>query len=103
MTRVVGFDPGTVSIDVCGLADGRVYLDRSWPTEEALANPKAFVDLLRSSGSPDLVAGPSGYGLPLLSSTQVTEDDLRLAFLAPPDESGGIGGLRRLRLPWLEK
>src|SRR5215213_3496478 len=96
MTRVVGFDPGTVSIDVCGLADGRVYLDRSWPTEAALANPKAFVDLLRSSGTPDLVAGLSGYGLPLLSSTQVTEDDLRLAFLAPPEESGGIGGLRRL-------
>jgi predicted butyrate kinase (DUF1464 family) len=96
MTRVVGFDPGTVSIDVCGLDDGRVYLDRSWPTEEALANPTAVVDLLRSSGSPDLVAGPSGYGLPLLFSTQVTEDDLRLAFLALPEESGGIGGLRRL-------
>lgn len=96
MTRVVGFDPGTVSIDVCGLADGRVYLDRSWPTEEALAHPEAFIELLQSSGAPDLVAGPSGYGLPLLSSAQVTEDDLRLAFLAPPEEPGGIGGLRRL-------
>ena len=39
MTRVVGIDPGTVSIDICGMADGRLYLDRSWPTEEALANP----------------------------------------------------------------
>src|SRR5919112_67859 len=96
MTRVVGFDPGTVSIDVCGLADGRVYLDRSWPTKEALAHPEAFIELLQSSGAPDLVAGPSGYGLPLLSSAQVTEDDLRLAFLAPPEEPGGIGGLRRL-------
>jgi len=93
---VVGFDPGTVSIDVCGLLDGRLYLDRSWPTAEALANPEAFVDLLRSSGTPDLVAGPSGYGLPLLRSSQTTEADLRLAFLAPADESGGIGGLRRL-------
>ena len=36
MPRVVGVDPGTVSIDLCGLDDGRVVLDRSWPTAEAL-------------------------------------------------------------------
>ncbi len=96
MTRVVGIDPGTVSIDVCGLVDGRLYLDQSWPTDDALADPAAFVDLLTASGVPDLVAGPSGYGLPLQLSGKVTENDLRLAFLAPPEESGGIGGLRRL-------
>src|ERR687889_601775 len=96
MIRVVGFDPGTVSIDVCGLADGRVYLDQSWPTEEALAHPESFLDLLTSSGAPDLVAGPSGYGLPLARSGTLTEDDLRLAFLAPPNEPGGIEGLRSL-------
>src|SRR5215207_6414037 len=96
MTRVVGVDPGTVSIDVCGLMDGRLYLDRSWSTEEALARPEGFIEFLTTSGVPDLVAGPSGYGLPLLQSIHVTEDDLRLAFLAPQDEPGGIGGLRRL-------
>lgn len=95
MPRVVGLDPGTVSIDVCGLIDGRLYLDRSWPTEEVLAHPEGFLDLLTAAGAPDLVAGPSGYGLPLLHSAQATEDDLRLAFLASPDEPGGIGGLRR--------
>lgn len=94
MTRVVGIDPGTVSIDVCGLADGQLYLDRSWPTDEALADPARFIELLTEAGPPDLVAGPSGYGLPLLPSAQATEDDLRLAFLAGPDEVGGIGGLR---------
>src|SRR5829696_9662338 len=96
MTRVVGLDPGTVSIDVCGLVNGRLYLDRSWPTAEFLANPEGFLDLLMASGAPDLVAGPSGYGLPLLQSAEATDDDLRLAFLAEPDEAGGIGGLRRL-------
>ena len=79
MTRVVGVDPGTVSIDVCGLMDGRLYLDRSWSTEEALARPEGFIEFLTTSGVPDLVAGPSGYGLPLLQSIHVTEDDLRLA------------------------
>ena len=96
MARVVGIDPGTVSIDLCGLHDGRLYLDRSWPTEEALAQPRDLIELLTASGAPDLVAGPSGYGLPLLKSAHVTEDDLRLAYLAPADEAGGIGGLRRL-------
>jgi predicted butyrate kinase (DUF1464 family) len=96
MTRVVGIDPGTVSIDVCGIADGQLYLDQSWPTEEALAHPDGLLDFLTHAGFPDLIAGPSGYGLPLLRSTDVTEADLRLAFLAAPEEPGGIGGLHGL-------
>ena len=94
MARVVGIDPGTLSIDVCGIDDGKVYLDRSWPTAEALADPESFVGLLTSSGAPDLIAGPSGYGLPLRRAQEATEVDLRLAYLARPDEAGGIGGLR---------
>jgi predicted butyrate kinase (DUF1464 family) len=96
MTRVVGIDPGTVSIDVCGLVDGQLYLDRSWPTQDALANPDGFLELLTHPGVPDLVAGPSGYGLPLIRSGALTEDHLRLAFLAPSAERGGIEGLRSL-------
>src|SRR5687767_11733126 len=94
MTRVVGIDPGTVSIDVCGIVDGRLYLDRSCPTTQVLSDPEGFVELLTTSGSPDLIAGPSGYGLPLQPAAAATEADLRLAFLARPDEEGGIGGLR---------
>jgi predicted butyrate kinase (DUF1464 family) len=94
MTRAVGIDPGTVSIDVCGLVDGRLYLDRSWSTEVALAKPADFVQRITELGMPDLVVGPSGYGLPLVPSATATDADLRLAFLAAPDEPGGIGGLR---------
>jgi predicted butyrate kinase (DUF1464 family) len=94
MTRVVGIDPGTVSIDICGIADGRLYLDRSWPSEQALANPGSVIELLTESGIPDLIAGPSGYGLPLQRAAEATDADLRLAFLAAPDEAGGLGGLR---------
>jgi predicted butyrate kinase (DUF1464 family) len=96
MPRVVGIDPGTISIDVCGLDEGRLVLDRSWPTADALADPDGFIGYLRSAGEPALVAGPSGYGLPLVSVDRATEEDWRLAFLAPPGEEGGIGGLRRL-------
>src|SRR6266568_4578943 len=82
MPRVLGVDPGTVSVDVCGLDDGTLWLDRSIPTTEALADPDAFVALLASAGPLDLIAGPSGYGLPLIPAAAATEEDLRVAFLA---------------------
>src|SRR3989441_715593 len=96
MPRVIGIDPGTVSIDLCGLEDGTVFLDRSFPTAAALADPGAFVALLTDAGPLDLIAGPSGYGLPLVRAREATEEDLRLAFLAAEGEAGGIGGLRAL-------
>ncbi len=92
----MGIDPGTLSIDVCGIADGQIYLDRSWPTAEALSDSTAFLELLTGPGSPELVVAPSGYGLPLRAARDASEEDLTLAFLAPPGETGGIGGLRKL-------
>lgn len=96
MPRVIGIDPGTVTIDLCGLEDGRVFLDRSIPTVEALADPAAVVTLLRDAGPLDLIAGPSGYGLSVTPAAEATEEDLRLAFLAAEGEPGGIGGLLAL-------
>lgn len=96
MPRVVGIDPGTVSVDLCGLDDGRVFLDDSLPTADALADPAAFVARLEDAGPLDLVAGPSGYGLPLTTARAASDADLRLAYLAPAGEPGGIGGLGAL-------
>jgi predicted butyrate kinase (DUF1464 family) len=93
---VIGIDPGTVSIDLCGLDDGQTFLARSFPTDDALENPVVIVDLLEDAMPLDLIAGPSGYGLPLTPASNLTEDDLRLAVLADDGEQGGIGGLRRL-------
>ena len=96
MPRVIGIDPGTVSVDLCGLADGRVFLDESIPTPDALGEPSRIVELLESTAPLDLVAGPSGYGLPVTLAKDLTESDLRLVCLAPRDEAGGIGGLAAL-------
>lgn len=96
MPRVIGIDPGTVSIDACGLDDGRLFLDRSWPTTEVLADPARLVAELEATGPLDLIAGPSGYGLPLRRAQDATDEDLRLAFLAAPGETGGIVGLSAL-------
>jgi predicted butyrate kinase (DUF1464 family) len=95
-TRAIGIDPGTVSIDVCGLHDGEVVLDHAIPTAAALADPAALVALLAESPAPDCIAGPSGYGLPLTPAARATDEQLRLAYLAAPGEEGGLGGLRRL-------
>src|SRR2546427_7075024 len=94
MPRVIGIDPGTVSIDLCGLEDGTVFLDRSFPTAAALSDPDAFLAVLTDAGPIDLIAGPSGYGLPLTRAQEATEEDLRLAFLTAEGEVGGIGGPR---------
>jgi predicted butyrate kinase (DUF1464 family) len=94
--RVIGIDPGTVSIDVCGLDDGGVFLDESYPTREALSDASRFVAMLESHAPLDLIAGPSGYGLPLRKARDLTETDPRLAYLAADGDAGGIGGLRSL-------
>jgi len=96
MPRVVGIDPGTITFDVCGLDDGRVFLEQSFPTSEALADPALLVGILERAAPLDLVAGPSGYGLPLTRVQDVTDADLRLAYLPDQSSSGGILGLRRL-------
>src|SRR5690348_2779724 len=94
--RVIGIDPGTVSIDLCGIDDGRLFLDQSYSTRLALADPAFIVRQLESYAPLDLIAGPSGYGLPLRRARDLTDADIRLAFLAPEGETGGIGGLRSL-------
>ena len=96
MPRVIGIDPGTVTIDICGLDDGRVLLDRSLPTASALAHPAIIIELIESARPLDLVAGPSGYGLPNKPARELNDVDIRLASLAARGERGGIGGLNAL-------
>ena len=96
MARVIGIDPGTVSIDLCGIDDGRLFLDQTLPTTDALARSETLIEALEAAAPLDLVAGPSGYGLPLTPIREATEDQLRLAYLAADGEAGGIGGLRSL-------
>jgi len=96
MPRVIGIDPGTVSLDICGLDAGRVFLDETIPTEDALADPSLILGVIERASPLDLVVGPSGYGLPLTNARDLTETDIRLACLAPRGESGGIGGLSLL-------
>src|SRR2546423_5856176 len=91
MPRVIGIDPGTVSIDLCGLDDGRLFLDRSWPTAEALADPARFVAELEVAGPPALLLRPAGGGGALTPGPDITPATQRPAFLPAPGGTGGTG------------
>jgi predicted butyrate kinase (DUF1464 family) len=94
MTRVAGADPGTSSLDLLVLVDGAVSDQVRFTPEQLAADVLAPVRWLRERGPLDLVAGPSGYGLPLVRAADCTDRDLDLISLVRPDERGHGGGVR---------
>lgn len=96
MPRVLGIDPGTRSFDLCGLEDGEVCFEASLPSAEVAARPERLLERVRQALPLDLVAGPSGYGLPLVPIAALGERELRLVCLAEGEPGAGALGLRRL-------
>jgi predicted butyrate kinase (DUF1464 family) len=99
MPRVVGVDPGTQSFDLCGLGDGRVFLEASVGADEVRRDPGALVDRLETALPLDLIAAPSGYGLPLVPVAALEPTQLDLAVLVRPedrDQPEQVGGLRAI-------
>jgi predicted butyrate kinase (DUF1464 family) len=93
MRRVAGTDPGTSSLDLLVLEDGTVGDQSHFPVSELQADPSLPVRWLRERGPFDLIAGPSGYGLPLVRANACTDRDLALMALVRPDERGRAGGV----------
>ncbi len=93
MARVAGCDPGTSSLDVLVLHDGTVADQARFEPEQLRGDPEAPVRWLRDRGPFDLIAGPSGYGLPLVSAADCTEAQLALMSLVRPDERGFATGV----------
>ncbi len=93
MLRVAGCDPGTSSLDVLILTDGLVTDQIRFEADAVRADPAAPINWLRERGPFDLIAGPSGYGLPLVPACQCTEAQLHLMSLVRPDERGSFTGI----------
>jgi predicted butyrate kinase (DUF1464 family) len=94
--RVAGADPGTSSLDLVILDDGTVADQVRF---DSGSDPAAPVQWLRERGQFDLIAGPSGYGLPLVRAADCTETHLVLMSLVRSDERGtrqGIAGFSAL-------
>jgi predicted butyrate kinase (DUF1464 family) len=89
--RVAGTDPGTSSLDVVILDEGRVVEQRRFSPQELQADAALPVRWLEEHGPLDLVAGPSGYGLPLVRARDCTERDRALMTLVRPDERAEEG------------
>ena len=97
MARVVGTDPGTSSLDLLLLVDGVVADQARVLPVEFQNDPDVLDAVLRRWEPLDLIAGPSGYGLPLVRAETLTQRDLELMSLVRPDERGdalGVIGFR---------
>lgn len=98
MPRVAGCDPGTSSLDILALETGggedRVLAQVRIEPDELRADPTLPIRWLREHGPFDLIAGPSGYGLPLVRAEDCTDAQLALMALVRPDEPAarGVGG-----------
>jgi predicted butyrate kinase (DUF1464 family) len=88
MIRVAGTDPGTSSLDLLVLQDGLVTDQCRFEPGQLQADPSLPVRWLRERGPYDLIAGPSGYGLPLIRAQACTDKDLSLLTLVRRDDSG---------------
>ena len=89
--RVAGCDPGTSSLDLVVLEDGAVADQHRFSPQELLADASAPLRWLTERGPFALIAGPSGYGLPLTPARDCTDRDLALMTLMRPDERGRGG------------
>jgi predicted butyrate kinase (DUF1464 family) len=99
MPRVAGVDPGSVSFDLCVLQDGEPVVERVFESGSLRDDPGPLLDALGRHGPYDLIYGPSGYGVPLVSGADVDELCLAQMVLVRPDERGagvGITGMRTL-------
>jgi predicted butyrate kinase (DUF1464 family) len=93
MPRVAGCDPGTSSLDLLAIDDSRVVAQDRIEPDELRADPTIPVQWLRHHGPFDLIAGPSGYGLPLVRAADCTDAQLELMSLVRPDERDSAKGV----------
>ena len=94
MPRVVGIDPGTMSFDFFGLDDDDIILDTSIPTKQIASDPESVIGLIEQA-DPELILGPSGYGIKLKGITEITPEDLFLMSLVKDGDKKSILGMRR--------
>jgi len=78
LVRVLGVDPGTKSFDLVVVEGERVVWEYSVETSVVARDPESLVEAIREAGRVDLIAGPSGYGVPITFNEEIV-DPLRFA------------------------
>jgi len=80
MAVAVGIDAGTSSFEIFALEDDKPLLKRTFSTSEVKKNPEIVLNVLREI-DPDVIAGLSGYGLPVKRFSELSDDDVVLMTL----------------------
>ena len=84
--RAVGIDPGTLSFSIFGIEGEEVILDRDIPAKVIDKDPEKVVEIIKSI-EPNIIAGPSGYGLPVKHVKDLNEHDRFLCTLLRKDDT----------------
>jgi len=102
--RALGIDPGTRNFDLCCIENDmdHIVLDESLSSQLVASDPAAVFKVIKGA-DPDVVAGPSGYGLQFKHISNFTKSDIALTTL---DKVGDVeipvlSGLRKLL--WMMK
>ncbi len=69
-------DPGTKSFDLVVVEDDRVVWERSVDTVRVAEEPSSLVEAVEEAGDVDLIAGPSGYGAPLIYNHEIIDPEV---------------------------
>jgi predicted butyrate kinase (DUF1464 family) len=86
--RVAGADPGTSSLDLLVLEDGAVFDQCRFAPDQLRSDPSLPLRWLGERGPFAVIAGPSGYGLPLRPAADCSDAELALMSLVRPDDRG---------------
>jgi len=71
--RALGIDPGTRSFDLTLIDGKRVVWEDSIDTVTVAERPEALIEAIEKAGRVDIIAGPSGYGVPVTFNRDITD------------------------------
>ncbi len=93
LVRALGIDPGTKSFDLVVIEGERVVWEYSIPTEVVARDPMELVEVIEGVDRVDIIAGPSGYGTPIVCNDEIVDPELfaREILLLSSEEDLRIG------------
>jgi len=95
MVIAAGIDAGTSTYEVFVMEDGAELSSYEFDTEEVRENPDIVVDALLKVDA-EIIAGASGYGLPVKKFSELTDEDVFLMTLSGDKAVVGLRNLIRI-------
>ncbi|RLG95551.1 DUF1464 domain-containing protein [Candidatus Bathyarchaeota archaeon] len=71
--RALGIDPGTKSFDLAVIEDKSVVWEKSIDTLRVAEDPGSLIKAIEEAGEVDIIAGPSGYGVPVTFNHEIMD------------------------------